>query len=552
MQYVKLELTGKYREIGSRTLRAGRTRQKHFRFDLFYTQIERIRENPAIRHVLVERQKDFSVPLFGGLEEIRAALQRLTESGKDVYYYAPEYDSADCVLSSACKRRILHPLGQVSFLGKAMPSLFFKKFLDSQEVDVTVIRRDRYKSSADNLRTEKYDKYARKQYQTLLDSAVASMREAVTDSSDKPGGFKAEALDDMIGGRIFTAPEALEAKMVDELRTVNDLINEWAKKKIKRRLIKKRRFWFGFAPRVAVLVFEGMIVDGEDRRNPLFGQAIGDRSMIRYIRLLRKNPRIKAVVFRINSGGGSATASENILQELAALHKKKPLVISMGPVAGSGGYWISTTGRRLFALPTTITGSIGVLTIFFNIARLLQKHGITTDCIRHGDSADLSSPYRQLTDKEHSTVDNIVGFLYQEFINRVASIRDMPPEKVHELAEGRLWLGKEAVKHNLVDEAGGLHDALAHIKDILKVKKIRLRFEPRQPFIMRLLDRQRMAAKVRTDEELTSLPSGRFEEAGFATPMEIARACLSVHGQMLFQDPFLSQFLSDFNDAAGS
>jgi protease IV len=475
MHYVKLELAGRYQEIGFRTMSPGAVKKKYFRFDLFYLQIDRILDGRPDQLVLIERQKGFSVPAFGGLEEIRAALQRLTDAGITVYYYAPEFDMTDCVLSSACKHRILHPLGQVSFPGMAMPSLFFKRLLDNHEVDVTVIRRDRYKSAADTLRAEKYDKYARDQYQRLLDGVVDTMRDAVGGSSGHRG-FTSEMLDSMIGGRILTAPEALESGLVDDLRTIDDIANEFEKKGIKRRLVKRRRFRFGSVPRVVVLVLEGMIVDGDDRPNPFFGPGTGDRSMIRYIRTLKNNPRIKAVVFRINSGGGSATASENILRELSALHEKKPLVISMGPVAGSGGYWISGTGRRIFALPTTITGSIGVLSLYFNIARLLEKYGITTDCIRHGDSADLGSAYRPLSEKEYKTINSIVEFLYQEFIGRVAGIRKMSPERVHELGEGRLWLGKEAVRHNLVDETGGLHDAISHIQDILKTKKVRISF----------------------------------------------------------------------------
>ena len=325
------------------------------------------------------------MPAFGGLEEIRAALQRLTDAGKEVYYYAPEYDSSDCFLSSACSRRVLHPLGKVSFLGKAISSVFFKKLLDKYSVDVTVIRRDRYKSAADSFRGEKYDEYARRQYQDLLDGLVESMRKAITGSSKSNGnkGFSEKILDEMLDGRIFTAPEALEAGMVDDLRTIDDLTNQWHAEKIRRKSSGKVLGRFGSGARVAVLVFEGMIVEGGSRRSPVFGQAIGDRPMVKLIRNLRRSRKIKAVIFRINNNGGSAVASENILRELVALHKTKPLVISMGPVAGSGGYWISTTGRRLFALPTTITGSIGVLSILFNLSKLLYKHGLTTDSIKH-------------------------------------------------------------------------------------------------------------------------------------------------------------------------
>ncbi len=128
----------------------------------------------------MHRWENFHAPAFGGLEEIRAALQRLTDAGKEVYYYAPEYDASDCFLASACSHRILHPLGKVSFPGKAISSVFFKKLLNKYSIDVTVIRRDRYKSAADSFRGEKYDEYAREQYQDLFDGLVESMRKAVT------------------------------------------------------------------------------------------------------------------------------------------------------------------------------------------------------------------------------------------------------------------------------------------------------------------------------------------------------------------------------------
>jgi protease IV len=562
MRFVKLELSGKYQEIGSQVTRLGKARQRHFRFDLFYAKIEHIIECRSIQRILVERKKSFSVPAFGGLEEIRSALQRLSEAGKDVYYYSPEYDLSDCVLSSACKHRILHPLGQVTFLGLAVQSVFFRKMLETHEIAVTVIRREKYKGAGDQLRTDKFDEYAREQYQALLDGTMAFLRDRITSSPEnpEPRGFTKEILDEMIGGRIFTAPESLEAKMVDELRTPDDLTNEWVKNKYKEKKVRKPLFMLSSHPKIAVLVFEGMIVDGNNSSHPLFGQAIGDRPMIRSIRALRKNSRVKGVIFRINSGGGSATASENVLRELIALHKVKPLVVSMGPVAGSGGYWIGTTGRRLFALPTTMTGSIGVLALFFNISRLLHKHGITTDRIRHGESADLGSSLRQLTEKEHRMVDNLIGFLYKEFISRVADFRKMTSEQVLELAQGRLWLGQEAVNHNLVDETGGLHDAIAHLKEILKVKKVRIKFEPRQTYLMRILDRPGVAALLRGEESAvgaTDFPgdtplmhlldlnsdegAGEKEKIIF---ISIIRACLSLHGRVLLMDPYLSRLMS--------
>ena len=561
MHYATLELSGQYHEIGPQVGGiAGAAIQPQFRLDLFYGQIKRLVKSRSIQRVLIHRRKGFSVPAFGGLEEIGAALRRLSDAGKQLYYYAPEYDAFDCVLSSVCERRIIHPLGAVSFLGIAQQNMFFKRLLDTHAIGVEVIRRGRYKSAADRFRTEKHDAYARRQYQVLVDGAVAAMRQAVLRT---PTGFGREPMGEkilceMLAGRILNAPEARESWVVDELRAINDLTNEWKTEKIKEKTIRRRRHLFAFGPRVAVLVYEGMIVEGDSQHNPLFGQAIGDRPMVKAIRALRESRRVKAVVFRINSGGGSAVASENILRELVALRAKKPLVISMGPVAASGGYWIASTGDRLFALPTTITGSIGVVTLFFNLAELLRNHGITTDCIKCGVSADLGSAFRSLTDKERAAIDGVVQFLYDAFLGRVSQVRNMAPEAVHALGEGRVWLGGEAVRHNLVDAVGGLHDAIVYAKTLIKSDKARVTFGPRgkRPFIARFLGGR--SAWALTDagvaaatgewplswpttaaQGVLSTPSGGAGGLGAAIPFEVVRACLALHGQPIFLEPGL-------------
>ncbi|TVR68053.1 MAG: signal peptide peptidase SppA, partial [Spirochaetaceae bacterium] len=478
MKYTVIELNGRYQESGQPSggfPRTGAASRRVFRFDRFYELVERILKRKTPTRVLVIRREHFSVPAFGALEEISAALGRLAAAGKELYYYASEYEAADCVLAAACSRRIVHPLGTVSFLGVALPGLFFRNLIDTHRIGVTVIRRGRYKSAADPFRTERYDEHSRAQYLALVEGAVGTMREAVKDV------IPPDVLDEMIGGRILTAPEARQSGLVQELCPLETLVTRWKEEKKKMREWKpgKLRGACGSGPRVAVLFFEGSITEGDTRRSPLLGNTLGDRAIIRSIRALRKSRRIKAVVFRVNSGGGSAIASENILRELEALGEKKPLVVSMGPVAGSGGYWISTTGRRLFALPTTITGSIGVITLFFDVSRFLSDHGITADCVKEGGSADLGSALRPLSEAERGRIDAVVDHLYRLFLQRVAAFRGMTPEEVDLLGEGRLWLGSAALQAGLVDENGGLRDAIEHARSLIGAKSVRLLFRPR-------------------------------------------------------------------------
>lgn len=543
MRYAKIELNGKYSEIGPGTVNfMSRPSEKLFRFDRFYEKVEKIMASRKIQRVLVYRREDFVLSPFGAAEEVRAALKRLVESGKEVYYYACEYGYTDFILSSVCQNRILHPLGRVSFSGIAMPSLFFKNLLDKYEVDVTFIRRDRYKSSFDMLRTEKYDEYNRKQLEDMVDGAVEHIINIITEEKEDGGvsKFKKEQLERMLEGEILTAPEALESGIAKRLCTCDDLTDEWKKEKIKFADIKKLKGRFGSGDRIVVLVCEGMIDDGEDKNNPIYGKVVGDRTMVKSIRAARKDKNVKAVVFRVNSGGGSATASANILSELKALDKKKPLVISMGPVAGSGGYEISATGRKLFALPTTVTGSIGVLSLYFNFSKLFQKHGITTDCVKKGEFADLGSAFRPLAKKEYEALDKIIEFFYDEFINVVSEARGIEPDKLRELAQGRLWLGKDAHERDLVDAQGGLFEAIEHAATLIGAKRKRVEFRPAGPFLAKLLNRKS-----------ADVISGVFTSGNFYSEnilKGVAESCLSVHNRPMAWDPLLGKMVTGEND----
>ncbi len=539
MRFVRLELSGRYREIGPQVKGAlGASMDRSFRLDHFLERVARIERSRSTQRVLVERVEDFAAPPFAALEEIRRELRRLVDAGKHVVYFSPSYEAFDCYLASACSRRVIHPLGTLTFEGLSRNGLFFKKLLRKHRIGVEIVRRGRYKSAGDPLRTSEYDSYSREQLQAVLDGTVDALRAAVSQSP----GFSEALLDELLNGRILTANEARDDGLVDECRTANDLISSWkSKEKVKETSIKRVRGRFGSGARIAVLVFEGAVVDGRNRRDPLMGQAIGDRDMAQSIRSARKSRRIKAVVFRINSPGGSAFAGENVLRELALLAEKKPLVISMGPVAGSGGYWISMTGSRLFACPTTITGSIGVITLFFNLRKYLDNHGITSDVVKRGDSADLGTPLRALTDEERAAIDRVIESLYREFVARVAQFRNKAPEYVDEIGEGRLWLGADAHARGLVDELGGIQDAIVYAQSLIKRKRVRVTFGPR---VKRPLAARMLASRSETSLEALSrtvfgeLPlEGLAPQPGLA--LSSAYACGAIHGKPLLIDETL-------------
>jgi protease-4 len=208
--------------------------------------------------------------------------------------------------------------------------------------------------------------------------------------------------------------------------------------------------------RIAVLFAEGEIVDGSG-----IDYQIGSESLVQSIRQIRRNDRIKAVVLRVNSPGGSALASEVILRELQLLKAKKPLIVSMGDLAASGGYYISAAADSIFAMPNTITGSIGVFGMMFNVSNgLKDKLGITVDEVKNAPLADFPTPSRALTAEEAGRMQAAIDTIYSTFKNRVATGRRMQPVMVDSIAQGRVWTGTDALAIGLVDGLGGLDRAL--------------------------------------------------------------------------------------------
>jgi protease-4 len=208
---------------------------------------------------------------------------------------------------------------------------------------------------------------------------------------------------------------------------------------------------------IAVVYAEGDIVDGDGERGQVGGDKFADE-----LRKLRQDDSVKAIVLRVNSPGGSVNASEEIQREIVLARQAKPVVVSMGTYAASGGYWISAFSDRIFAEPTTVTGSIGVFGIEFDIQKLLAGWGITFDRVKTGRFADAETITRPKTDEELAIVQSQVDWMYGQFIDKVAAGRNLPRARVEEIAQGRVWSGKAARKIGLVDEIGGLGSAIRY------------------------------------------------------------------------------------------
>ncbi len=506
MKYAQINLSGTYLEtapLARPFLTAGRG--PVFRFDAFLARVEHLLQRKNVDTVLIDHRMDFRVGLPGALDAIRHQLERLRGAGKRLVYYARSYDTATLYLASPCSERIIHPLGTVRFQGMARSFVFFKNLVEMNGLEVEIVRRGRYKSAGDIFRLESLDESNREQHQAILEATMRSFKDAV-----RSGFSKSESeVEELLGGRVLTAEEAVEAKWMTRSATKSNLVEEWRKAKAREESLRKVKIRFGKGTKVAVLVFEGAIVDGKSRRDPALGQSIGSDSFLPEIERLKKNKSIKGVVLRVSSGGGSALASEEIAEGLSELAEKKPLVVSMGGVAGSGGYWIALPGERIFAEPDTITGSIGVISMLFSARETLKRHGITESTVKIGELADLGSPFKSLTERERSVIEEDVDRLYRVFLAKVAEARESSPEAVHRVGEGRIWSGDDAKQAGLVDETGGVDSALEFLRKKLKAKRIAVRFYPivKYSLVQRFIMRNAAAVDVGMNRILAFLGS---------------------------------------------
>ncbi len=406
------------------------------------------------------------------LRELREAIQRF-KAKKPVLAYNMIWTKRDYYLVAGATTVFINPFGMLDASGLVSEPMFFAGAFKKYGIDVQVTRVGKYKSYAEPFMLEKMSDAAREQTQKLLDDIWGEWKETVAkDRSKTPADFQAIA--DEKG--VLEVEDAKAHGLVDRIAPYDEVLDEL--KTLAGKQAKDKDFpqitlaTYASIPgeaktgktRIAVVVAEGDIVDGEGKPSQIGGDRVS-----RELRKLRMDDRVKAVVLRVNSGGGSAMASEVIQREVVITRKVKPVVVSMGYVAASGGYWISTYADRIFAEPTTITGSIGVVGLIPTVKKLATEHGITWDSVQ---TARLGIPTitRPRSEQELARIQSIVDHVYDQFLTKVAEGRNIKKEAVHEIAQGRVWSGQEALKLGLVDELGGLGDAVKHAAKLVKAE----------------------------------------------------------------------------------
>lgn len=416
---------------------------------------------------------------YSNLLELRNAILDFKARGKKVYAYLESATAKDYFVACCADKVYLNAYGELDTPGLASVKSYYLDAFQKLGVQVQVTKVGKYKSAVEPFIRDKMSDEDREETTALLSDLWDKFKETVVKSRSSVKAMTADSLQQLIDTEGYIpAQKALDMGLVDEFMyrgevikmlssaypseatdtspfkqvTVRDYYNTTKSTNIK-------------ASKVAILYLEGEIVDGDGSESN-----IGGDRFARYVRYLAAESSIKAVVLRVNSPGGSAFASEVLQHEIRQLKKEKPVIVSMGNYAASGGYWISAYSDKIYAEPNTITGSIGVFGMFFNVKGLADMVGVTTDTVKVGNFADFETVFRPKTDQEISLAQERVDYLYKEFKRKVSEGRGISVDDVETIAQGRVWSGERAKDKKLVNELGGLDDAIAAAVDAARLK----------------------------------------------------------------------------------
>ncbi|HSG67791.1 MAG TPA: signal peptide peptidase SppA, partial [Bacteroidales bacterium] len=411
------------------------------------------------------------------LEEVRAALKDFRASGKFILCYGEYMTQGAYYLASVADEVYIHPQGFVDFKGLNAEVMFIKGMLDKLDIDMQIVRHGKFKSAVEPLIQKEMSPANREQYTTFINSIWSSMLDEISASRTLSNEELNRIANELLS---YDAGAAISSGLVDDMKYRDEFRDVISKRMDKEfddinfvslnqydRVIKNYPVT---SDRIAVIFATGEIGGGQGN-----DEVVGSDRLSETIAKVRKDDNVKAVVFRVNSPGGDALASDVIWRELALLKAEKPVIVSMGDVAASGGYWISCASDKILADETTLTGSIGVFGVIPNFGNFMEnKLGITYDRVATNENAGFPAIMRPLTDYERNVLEKKVENVYDLFLQRVSDNRSMATEDVDRIGEGRVWSGVDAKGIDLIDEFGGLYDAIAVAAEISGLEKYRL------------------------------------------------------------------------------
>ena len=427
--------------------------------------IENAKTDSKIKGIYLEMS---SIPTSTAtLQEIRSKLLEFKETGKFIVAYGENYSQSAYYIASVADKICLNPEGMVDLHGMASQIMFYKHLLDKLDIEMQIVRgpNNRFKSAVEPYFLDKMSEANREQMDKLLNSIWGQILLDISQSRN----ISVEQLNQIADNleTMFNAQKALEYGLVDNLYYKDQLLEELkgltgSNKNIN--AVSNANYAKSYKTKnsgkneIAVIYASGQIFDGKGTEENIYSDDLS-----KTIRKAREDENVKAVVLRVNSPGGSATASAIIGRELDLTKAVKPVIVSMGNYAASGGYWISANADYIFADPTTLTGSIGVFGTFPNMKGFLNdKIGLTFDVAKTNENADFGSLTQPLTEFQYNKLQEMVVKTYDDFTQRVANGRSLTQTYVDSIGQGRVWAGADAIGLGLVDQLGDMEDAVAY------------------------------------------------------------------------------------------
>jgi len=422
------------------------------------------------------------------IEEIRNALIDFKTSGKFIISYSDIYTQGSYYLSSISDKIYLNPEGLVEFKGLSSQLMFYKDALDQLGVEPIIIRgkNNKFKSAVEPFMYNHISEANKLQTLTYLGSIWNHLLKGISKSRKLSIQQLNVMADSML---INSAQSTVDYNLVDDLKYYDEVLEELKKRSETNdnddinfmsisSYSKTPKTFTGkglIKEKIAVIYANGQINMGEGS-----DKEIGSEGLSKSIRKARLDSSVKAIVLRVNSPGGSALASEVIWREMVLAKQAKPVIVSMGDVAASGGYYISAPADKIYASPVTITGSIGVFGILWNGQNLMNKIGINTDAVNTNLHSDIGSTFRPMSETEYAVIQKSVESIYEVFIKHVANGRNKTTEAVDSIGQGRVWSGENAKKIGLIDEFGGITEAINEAKKLAKLEDYRIIEYPKQ------------------------------------------------------------------------
>lgn len=420
--------------------------------------------DPNIKFIYINT--DYFNQSLAVTEEMRRAIDNFRSSGKAVIAYADSYSQPAYYLASAADKVYINPYGLIPMTGLSSNMMFFKDLLDRAGIQIQLVRHGKFKAAAEQYVRSDMSAENREQISRYLNSIWGTMTSSISEAREIEGAELNRMIDEF---SIGTAKSALEAGIVDSLMYADQLGSQLCKLagaenesdlrfiSLDDYITSNENLKKQSKDRVAVLYASGNIVSGND------DSQIASGDFVKTISDIRKDKNVKAVVMRVNSPGGDAQAAEAIARELRLLREEKPLVVSFGDYAASGGYWISAESDYIFTNRTTLTGSIGVFGMIPNFGKVLDKHlHINVETVNTNKNSDLLNTTRALNPAEEKFLTANIENVYERFLKLVSDGRGLSVQGVDSIAQGRVWTGEDALSIGLADEYGGLDDAIRY------------------------------------------------------------------------------------------